>query len=63
MLLQGNAYKFPVLIDETEIFFEPDEEGNYIAVNMPWQDEKELAEIDRELLSDIQQKIEAILAE
>jgi hypothetical protein len=39
-----------VLLDGSEIFFEPDEEGS-------WQKEK----IDKNLLKAIQEKIEAIL--
>jgi hypothetical protein len=50
LLLQGHTHKFKVLLDGSEIFFEPDEEGS-------WQKEK----IDKNLLKAIQEKIEAIL--
>ena len=62
LLLQGYTHKFKVLVDGLEIFFEPDEEGSYRAVKMPWQDEKQLEKMDRSLLRAIQEKIEAILA-
>jgi len=62
LLLQGYTHKFKVLIDQAEVFFEPDEEGHYRAVKMPWQDQRDLEKIDRGLLSAIQQKIESILS-
>jgi len=31
LLVQGYTYKFKVLIQDTEVFYEPDEEGNYNA--------------------------------
>lgn len=62
LILQGYSHKFLVLINETEVFFEPDEEGCYRAVTMPHQDEKQLAKIDTALLGIIQQKIESVLA-
>jgi hypothetical protein len=60
--LQGYTHKFKVMIEGKEIFFEPDEEGSYRALRMPWQDEKELQKIDQHLLRAIQEKIESILA-
>jgi hypothetical protein len=62
LLLQGYVHKFRVMVDEMEIFFEPDEEGHYRAVKMSWQDEKQIEKIDKNLLSVIAQKIEAVLA-
>jgi len=62
LLLQGYTHKFKVMINDREVFFEPDEEGLYRAVKMPWQSEKELEKIDRNLLKAIQEKIQAILA-
>jgi hypothetical protein len=62
LLLQGYTHKFKVLINETDVYFEPDEEGLYRAIKMPGQREEELAAIDRDLLSLIQQKIATILA-
>jgi len=61
LLLQGYTHKFKVLIDGTEVFFEPDEEGSYRVVKMPWQNEKELQKIDVNLLQAIQEKIVSIL--
>jgi hypothetical protein len=62
LLLQGYSHKFKVMIGQHEVFFEPDEEGHYRAVKMPWQDQQDLGKIDRSLLSAIQQKIESILS-
>jgi len=62
LVLQGYSHKFKVMIGQVEVFFEPDEEGQYRAVKMPGQDQRELEKIDRSLLSAIQQKIESILA-
>jgi hypothetical protein len=62
LILQGYTHKFSVMVNETELFFEPDEEGHYRVVKMPWQDEKEISKIPKGLLSEIQQKIEAIIA-
>jgi hypothetical protein len=61
LLLQGFTYKIKVLIGQTEVFFEPDEEGGYRAVKMPWQEQKELEKIDKHLLSLIGQKIQDVL--
>jgi len=61
LLLQGHSHKFKVMVGELEVFFELDEEGSYRAVLMPWQEEKDLKKIDRQLLSLLQQKIEEIL--
>lgn len=61
LLLQGFTHKFQVSLPETDVFFEPDEEGHYRAVKMPGQEEKTLLKIDREMLAGIQEKIEAIL--
>jgi hypothetical protein len=61
-ILQGYTHKFRVIVDETEIFFEPDEEGSYRAVMMPGQDEKALQKIDKVFLEAIQQSIANILA-
>ena len=35
LMLQGYTHKFKVIIDNKEVFFEPDEEGSYRAVLMP----------------------------
>lgn len=62
LLLQGYTHRFKVRLDSLEVFFEPDEEGNYRAISIPGQDEKLLEKIDRSLLRAIQEKIQAILA-
>lgn len=61
LLLHGFSHKIKVLINETEVFFEPDEEGQYRAVKMPWQEQKDLEKIDKQLLSLIQQKIQDVV--
>ncbi|MEO5684625.1 MAG: hypothetical protein ABIQ88_18430 [Chitinophagaceae bacterium] len=62
LVLQGYTHKFKVLVNNTELYFEPDEEGAYRAVKMPGQEDDQLVVTDRDLLSAIQQKIAAILA-
>ena len=61
LLLQGYSHKIRILVDETEIFFEPDEEGNYRVIKMPWQQQAALEKIDRELIYEIQQTIHEIV--
>ena len=61
LLLQGFTHKIKVLINRTEVFFEPDEEGGYRAVKMPWQEMHELEKIDKQLLSQIQLKIQDVV--
>jgi hypothetical protein len=61
LLLQGYSHKIKVMINGTEVFFEPDEEGSYRAVKMPWQEQKVLEKIDKQLLSLIQQKIQEVV--
>ncbi len=60
LLLQGYTHKIKVQIGEAEVFFEPDEEGGYRAVKMPWQEQKDLEKIDHRLLSLICQKIQEV---
>jgi hypothetical protein len=62
LLLQGFTHKFQVSLPGTEVFFEPDEQGSYRAIKMPWQDEKDLLKIDKGLMGAIQEKIAEILA-
>jgi hypothetical protein len=62
LFLQGYTHRIRVKIGTTEVYFEPDEGGSYRVIKMPEQEEKELLQIDRELLHAIQQKIEEILA-
>ena len=61
LLLQGYTHKIKVQVEGTEVFFEPDEEGNYRAVKMSWQEQKDLDKIDRRLLALIGQKIEEVV--
>ncbi|HLK28521.1 MAG TPA: hypothetical protein VKT28_08070 [Puia sp.] len=61
LLLQGYSHKIKVLINDTEVFFEPDEEGGYRAVKMPWQEIKDLEKIDKHLLLLLQEKIQEVV--
>jgi len=58
LLLQGYTHKFKILIDGLEVFFEPDEEGSYRAIKMPWQDKKIMEKIDKHLLFEIQLELQ-----
>ncbi len=62
LLLQGHSHKFEVNINGITVFFEPDEGGNYRSIRMPWQEEKNMQKLDKELLALISQNIEEILA-
>ncbi|HSZ85943.1 MAG TPA: hypothetical protein VK787_07920 [Puia sp.] len=61
LLQQGYSYKFKVLIDELEVFFEPDDEGSFRVIKMPGQDQKALEKLDKKLLFEIQQQLESII--
>jgi hypothetical protein len=61
LLLQGYAYKICVVVDETEVYFEPDEEGSFRVVKLAGQDEKNLEKIDKRLLQELKEKIEEIV--
>jgi hypothetical protein len=61
LLLQGYSYKFKVLINELEVFFEPDDEGSFRVIKMPGQDQKALEKLDKQLLFEIQQQLESII--
>jgi hypothetical protein len=62
VMVTGYTYKFLVLIDETEIIFEKDEEGNYRAMKaQPFEGGTGKKEVDVELLKLIQQTIENAL--
>ena len=65
LLLSDYTHKFRVLFIELNmnIFFERDEEGSYRAILPADVTEKEISEIDKELLKAIAKKIEAILKE
>ena len=59
VMVTGYTYKFFVVIDETEIIFEKDEEGNYRAMKaQPFEGRPGNKEMDVELLKLIQQTIE-----
>jgi hypothetical protein len=62
LLLLGYTHKFKVQVNETEVYFEPDEEGLYRVVQMPGQDLSSLAAIDPHLLELLQQKLVEILS-
>lgn len=47
------TYQLQIFIGEQSIFFEPDEEGMYRVITMPWQDEKDIRKIDAQLLQKI----------
>jgi hypothetical protein len=57
LLVYGYSHQLKMVVDEIEIYFEPDEEGVYRVIKMPWQKQKEFEKIDRGLLYAIQQKI------
>ena len=61
LVQHGYSHKVTVRINDTMVCFEPDEEGLYRVVLMPGQHEKELAAIDRSLLSLLQEKLAASL--
>jgi len=54
----GYLHKFRVTVGDTDVFFEPDEEGSYRAVIDP---EKIGTELSGELLADIAAAIEKVL--
>lgn len=62
LIQRGYTHQFRILIDDKEVFFEPDEEGHYRAVKMPAQEAQELEKIDKALLSAIQKQLGESLA-
>jgi hypothetical protein len=62
LIRRGYTHQLRVLIDNKEVFFEPDEEGHYRAVKMPGQEMHEFDKIDKALLRAIQKEIEDTLA-
>jgi hypothetical protein len=67
LLQMGYTHKFHVIVEDANIFFERDEEGNYRAILQEDPDEKTprsapIKTPDGELLRLIAEKIEAILA-
>jgi len=68
LLQMGYTHKFHVIVDETDLYFERDEEGRYRAIlpDNPEQEstprQKAQRHPDLELIRLIAEKIEAILA-
>ena len=54
----GYTHRFTVDIDGIQVFFEPDEEGQYRAMIAPEQDEKAVKAIDKGWLEAIQQTLQ-----
>ncbi len=61
LLLQGYSHRIRVMVSDTEVFFEPDEEGGYRVVAIPGHDMAMLEKIDKHLLSLLRDKIEEVL--
>ncbi|WP_153797333.1 hypothetical protein [Foetidibacter luteolus] len=59
LLVKGYSYQFCIQLDETEVYFERDEDQHYRALAMPGQNEKLLHRVDPELLKEIALKLEA----
>ena len=62
LLRLGYIYKFSVVVDETEIMFERDEEGGFRAIVPDGVDEKNRRSIDPALLKSIADTIQSGLA-
>ena len=62
LLRLGYVYKFSVLVDEIEIFFERDEEGEFRAIAPDGVDEKSKRRLDASLLQSIAKTIETGLS-
>jgi hypothetical protein len=60
LLHKMHSYQIKVLINEMEIFYEPDEEGNFRII-VSQQSQNDFEKIDPSLLYLIQQKIEELL--
>lgn len=60
--LAGYSHRFAVMIDDTEMYFERDDSGDYRALLPPHVTEKEAQHLDHELLQAIAEKIQEILA-
>ncbi len=61
LLMQGYTFKISFTIDDTEVWFERDEEGSFRVITMPGQDEKKLEKIDKHLLQSLIEKLEEVL--
>ena len=60
--LLGYTHRFVVWINETEMYFERDDAGDYRALLPPHVTEKEAQHISPQLLQAIAEKIQEILA-
>ncbi|MGV3657027.1 MAG: hypothetical protein ACO1NX_03700 [Chitinophagaceae bacterium] len=60
--LSGYTHRFVVQVDDTEMYFERDDSGDYRALLPPHVTEKEAQHIDRHLLQAIAEKIQELLA-
>jgi len=61
LIVTGYTYKFRMLVNDTEVFFERDDEGNFRAL-VPNAETKQLQSLDAGLLQAIAQQLEAILS-
>ncbi len=61
LIQRGYTHQFQVAFPDTDVFFEPDEEGSYRAIRMPGQEEKAFSKIEKGLLEAIGQKIEEVI--
>ncbi|MEO6314602.1 MAG: hypothetical protein ABIU63_09160 [Chitinophagaceae bacterium] len=62
LVLQGYTHKFTVQVQGNELYFEPDEEGQYRVITPAGQHLNDFSAIDKQLLSLVQQRIAEILA-
>ena len=61
LIVTGYVYKFMTTINETEVFFERDDAGEFRAL-APDADAKQLQSLDARLLQAIAQQLEVILS-
>ena len=61
LLVTGYTYKFRILINDTEVFFERDDEGNFRAL-APNAEAKQLQSLDAGLMQAIAHQLEEILS-
>lgn len=61
LIMTGYTYKFRTIVNDTEVFFERDDAGEFRAL-APNADAKQLQSLDPDLLQAIAQQIEAILS-
>lgn len=61
LIITGYTYKFRMLVNDVEVFFERDDAGEFRAL-APDADAKQLHALDPALLQEIAQQLEAILS-